>query len=58
MTFDHLIFVGLNGYAAALDRDTGEVVWRNDQMKSSYVTMFARRRPARGQATAATAAPS
>jgi len=23
MSFDHLIFVGLNAYAAALDRETG-----------------------------------
>jgi outer membrane protein assembly factor BamB len=40
MSFDHLIFVGLNGYAAAIDRETGQVVWSNDQMKSSYVTML------------------
>src|SRR5688572_20179271 len=40
MNFDHLIFVGLNGYAVALDRDTGEIVWSNDQMKSGYVTLL------------------
>ena len=40
MNFDHLIFVGLNGYALALDRDTGEIVWSNDQMKSGYVTLL------------------
>ena len=39
-TLDQLIFVGLNGYAAALDRDTGEIVWHNDQMKSGYVTLL------------------
>jgi outer membrane protein assembly factor BamB len=40
MTIEQLIFVGLNGYALALDRDTGEIVWSNDQMKSGYVTML------------------
>ena len=39
-TIDQLVFVGLNGYAVALDRDTGEVVWSNDQMKSGYVTLL------------------
>src|SRR5437870_11522004 len=37
---NQLIFVGLNGYAAALDRDTGEIVWSNDQMRGGYVTML------------------
>ena len=40
MTIDQLIFVGLNGYAVALDRETGEVVWSNDQMRSGYVTLL------------------
>jgi outer membrane protein assembly factor BamB len=40
MTIDQLIFVGLNGYALALDRDSGEVVWYNSQMKSGYVTLL------------------
>ncbi|HEX2475717.1 MAG TPA: PQQ-binding-like beta-propeller repeat protein [Lacipirellulaceae bacterium] len=40
MTIDQLIFVGLNGYALALDRDSGEIVWSNDQMKSGYVTLL------------------
>lgn len=39
-TIDQLVFVGLNGYAVALDRDTGEIVWSNDQMKSGYVTLL------------------
>lgn len=39
-TVDQLVFVGLNGYAVALDRDTGEIVWSNDQMKSGYVTLL------------------
>src|SRR5947207_1461134 len=40
MTLDQLIFVGLNGYAVALDRDTGDIVWSNNQMKSGYVTLL------------------
>jgi outer membrane protein assembly factor BamB len=37
---DQLIFVGLNGYALALDRDTGEIVWSNNRLTSGYVTMM------------------
>src|SRR3954465_14135475 len=37
---EQLVFVGLNGYAVALDRDTGEIVWSNDQLKSGYVTLL------------------
>lgn len=37
---NQLVFVGLNGYALALDRDTGEIVWSNNQMKSGYVTLL------------------
>ena len=40
MTIEQLIFVGLNGYALALDRDTGEIVWSNNEMKSGYVTLL------------------
>lgn len=40
MTVDQLIFVGLNGYALALDRDSGEIVWYNSQMNSGYVTLL------------------
>jgi outer membrane protein assembly factor BamB len=40
VTVDQLIFVGLNGYALALNRDTGEIVWSNDQMKSGYVSLL------------------
>jgi outer membrane protein assembly factor BamB len=39
-TIDELIFVGLNGYALALHRDTGEIVWSNNNMKSGYVTLL------------------
>src|SRR5436305_3179142 len=37
---EQLVFVGLNGYALALDRDTGEVVWSNSEMHSGYVTLL------------------
>jgi outer membrane protein assembly factor BamB len=37
---DQLIFVGLNGYALALNRDTGEIVWSNSEMKSGYVSLL------------------
>jgi outer membrane protein assembly factor BamB len=40
MTIDQLIFIGLNGYALAVDRDTGEIVWSNNEMKSGYVTLL------------------
>jgi outer membrane protein assembly factor BamB len=40
MTVEQLIFVGLNGYALALDRDTGEIIWSNNEMKSGYVTLL------------------
>jgi len=40
LTIDQLIFVGFNGYALALDRDTGEVVWYNNQLKSGYVSLL------------------
>src|SRR5579862_5229178 len=37
---EELIFVGLNGYAVALDRETGEIVWSNNEMKSGFVTLL------------------
>src|SRR4051812_19657306 len=40
MTIDQLIFVGLNGYTLALNRDTGEIVWSNNEMKRGYVTLL------------------
>jgi outer membrane protein assembly factor BamB len=40
MSIDQLIFVGLNGYAVALHRETGDIVWSNNQMKSGYVTLL------------------
>jgi outer membrane protein assembly factor BamB len=40
LTIDDLIFVGLRGYAMALRRDTGEVVWVNNDMKSGYTTLL------------------
>jgi outer membrane protein assembly factor BamB len=40
MNISDLVFVGLNGYALALHRDTGEIVWYNSSMKSGYVTLL------------------
>src|SRR5262249_54608373 len=40
MPIDRLIYVGLNGYALALDRDTGEIVWSNNEMRSGYVSLL------------------
>jgi outer membrane protein assembly factor BamB len=37
---DQLLFVGLNGYALALDRETGEIVWSNNEMRSGYVSLL------------------
>jgi outer membrane protein assembly factor BamB len=37
---ENLVFVGLNGYALALDRKTGDIVWSNSEMHSGYVTML------------------
>ncbi|HEX4611351.1 MAG TPA: PQQ-binding-like beta-propeller repeat protein [Urbifossiella sp.] len=39
-SIEQLVFVGLNGYAVALDRDTGHIVWSNDELKSGYVTLL------------------
>ena len=40
MPLDQLIFIGLNGYVLALHRDSGEIIWSNDEMKSGYVTLL------------------
>jgi outer membrane protein assembly factor BamB len=37
---EQLIFVGFNGYAVALDRDTGEIVWSNNNMHRGYVSLL------------------
>jgi outer membrane protein assembly factor BamB len=39
-TVDQLIFVGINGWVSALDRDTGEVVWTCSDLKSGYTTLL------------------
>ena len=39
-TVEQLVFVGFNGYALALDRDTGDIVWSNNQLSSGYVTLL------------------
>jgi outer membrane protein assembly factor BamB len=40
MPINQLIFIGLNGYALALHRDTGEIIWSNSEMHSGYVTLL------------------
>jgi outer membrane protein assembly factor BamB len=40
MIIDQLIFVGFNGKAMALDRDTGEIVWTYNQMHGGNVTFL------------------
>jgi outer membrane protein assembly factor BamB len=40
ITIDQLVFVGLNGYAVALHRETGDIVWSNEEMKSGYVSIL------------------
>jgi outer membrane protein assembly factor BamB len=40
MKIDDLVFVGLNGYAVALHRDSGELVWKNSDMRNGYVTLL------------------
>lgn len=37
---EQFIFVGFNGYAVALDRDSGEIVWSNNEMHRGYVTLL------------------
>ena len=37
---DQLIFVGLNGWVAALDRDSGDIVWYNQELNSGYTTLL------------------
>lgn len=40
VTLDDLVFVGLRGYVVALHRDTGGVVWSNNNLKSGYTTLL------------------
>src|SRR6266852_5587593 len=40
LPIDQLIFVGLNGWVTALDRDSGEVVWYCSELKSGYTTLL------------------
>ena len=37
---DQLVFVGLNGWVASLDRDTGKIVWSNSKLDSGYTTLL------------------
>lgn len=40
MTVDDLIFIGLNGWVAALDRDSGGVVWCWNRPRRGDVTLL------------------
>jgi outer membrane protein assembly factor BamB len=40
MPIDRLIFIGLNGYVLALDRESGDLIWSNSEMHSGYVTLL------------------
>ena len=42
LSVDQLLFVGLNGYVAALDRASGDVVWKTAQLSSltQYTTLL------------------
>src|SRR5262245_66470786 len=37
---DQLVFVGLNGWVAALDRDSGAVVWYCSDLNSGHTTLL------------------
>ncbi len=40
MPIDQLIFIGLNGYVLALHRDSGEIIWSNNELKGGFVTLI------------------
>lgn len=40
MKIDDLVFVGLNGRVAAMDRKSGQIVWSNDKLKGGYVSLL------------------
>ncbi len=40
LSIDDLIFAGVNGYALALHRGSGEIVWSNNEMRSGHVTLL------------------
>jgi outer membrane protein assembly factor BamB len=37
---EQLIFIGLNGWVVALDRDNGQIVWKCSELKSGYTTLL------------------
>jgi outer membrane protein assembly factor BamB len=39
-SIDQLVFVGLNGWVTALDRDSGEVIWCCSDLDSGYTTLL------------------
>jgi outer membrane protein assembly factor BamB len=40
MTINDLVFVGLNGYAVALHRKTGAIVWSNNDLRRGFVSIL------------------
>jgi len=43
VSIEELVYVGLNGRVAALDRQTGELVWEWHSDRSGYVTLLVER---------------
>jgi outer membrane protein assembly factor BamB len=39
-SIDQLVFVGLNGWVAALNRESGEVVWYSSELNSGDTTLL------------------
>ena len=39
-SIDQLVFVGLNGWVAALDPDSGEILWYCSELKSGPTTLL------------------
>jgi outer membrane protein assembly factor BamB len=37
---EQLVFVGLNGWVAALDRDSGEIIWCCSELHSGYTSVL------------------
>jgi len=37
---EQLIYIGLNGWVVALDRDSGEIVWKCSELKSGFTTLM------------------
>jgi outer membrane protein assembly factor BamB len=40
MDVNQLVFVGLNGYVIALNRENGEIAWSSEKLKSGHVSLL------------------